>query len=216
MPLINRVLKSYKRENPRKPDNDKETKKESDEKKSARLGESLAEADDLPDPRATTRKTSVAKVVGKILYNPNRKDTNVKKGEGHSVGGRGASLEDNPRREPASTPLTPGKGSTHNQFRRGLGTENRVLQLSADSLLSIVSEMCLYYSRRGVAGSVAAARKFSHQSSRKISVACPPASTMSSATCRVSLDPATVSVSVCVCECACVCLHVYVAVTGRK
>ena len=151
------------------------------------LNKPSIEDDDSAQPKATSRKTSVAKVVGKILFNPNRKD----------VQGGAANLVK--ETEPPAPP-TASKAASSNQFRfyRGHGHDHRVLQLSADSLLSIAAEVCLFYSRRGVAGSVTTARKFSWQPHhpRKISVPapCSPLS-LGETTAKVSLDPPSVTVS---------------------
>lgn len=89
------------------------------------------------------------------------------------------------------------KAASSNQFRfiRGHGQDHRVLQLSADSLLSIVAEVCLYYSRRGEVKSVTAARKFSGQHSRKFSAVYLGPSSLTETIAKVSLDPASIAVS---------------------
>lgn len=149
------------------------------------------EEDNAPTKPPTTtttlperRKSSVAKVVSKILYNPNKKNV-------YSVEAAAANLEDDSK--------TPSSKFPSNQFRfyrGGHGSDHRVVQLSADSLLSIVSEFCLYYSQGGVAGGMAVVRRSSVQTSRRASMAfaVPPFSSVEVAASKISLDPASVTV----------------------
>lgn len=156
------------------------------------------------DRDAVARKSSVARAAVnkiKIIYNPKAKNLATAAHQQEGAGG-GASLvdEDTP---PTSHKLTHqasvaggGAGGTttggQNQFRLAR-TDHRVVRLSTNSLLSIVSEFFLYYSRKGMAGSVAAARKQS--TTRKLSVAYFAESVVEGTT-RVTFDPPSVSVSV--------------------
>ena len=148
---------------------------------------SPTEGDDSASTKATRitrRKSSVAKVVGRIIFNPNRKDVPSVEGGATNV----------VKEAEPSAPAT--KAASSNQFRfyRGYGLDQRVLQLSADSLLSITAQVCLYYSRNGMVRPLAAARKISGQHSRKISSVSPPTSPSGSFT-KISLDPPSVTVS---------------------
>ena len=197
-----RVQRTHKKEGGRRVKGDK---------KLQALGQSFLEDDaiDHAPPPATSerngsdkeagRKTSVAKaVVQKILYNPNRKNLAAAHSQSDGVGGANTNLVDQTPPTPRANRLKGGGagggasgGSGHNQLRF-TRADYRVIRLSTDSLLSIVSEFCLYYSRRGMPGSVAAARK--HSTSRKMSVAY-VAGSMTESTSRVSLDPPSVAVS---------------------
>lgn len=138
---------------------------------------------ELPKAAKANRKSSVAKVVGKILFNPNKKGVKL-------VDESVTSSQDDKSTAAATA-------TNHNQFRftRGHGPAHKVLQLSADTLLSIVSGVCLFYSSKGTVRSsaIVAARKVSSQHPRKISMACLPACS-SQAMVKVSLDPASITV----------------------
>ena len=149
---------------------------------------------------SSNRKTSVTKIVNKILYNPNRKDMRYIESDASLAGLPTATTS------PATATNKPVLGSHlsqvdhatyHNQFRlrRLENVDSRVLQLSRDSLLSIVSEFTLYFARGGMMTSILAARKMSSsQALRKLSLALPSINSPETRT-KVSLDPPSVRVS---------------------
>ena len=136
-----------------------------------------------PSTSAAHGRSSVVKIVSKILYNPKK---NV-----HFVeSGTDLAEPSNPSQADQID-----HAAYQNQFRlRRIQSSNfRVLLLSRDSLLSIVSEYCLFYSRGGVVQSVVSARKSSSQTLRRVSMMCPPANSSESVI-KMTLEPSVVLV----------------------
>lgn len=188
-----RVQRTHKKET-----TSKETEKADGERRFLRTRYSSLAEDNLtesPQKVSNQRKSSVARIVGKILYNPNKKGMHMVDST-TSVATTVASSSKSEFAPHPSQASSSSAATVHNQFRfyRGHGSDYRVLQLSINSLLSIVSEFCLFYSRKGVVCSISAARRSSYpQSSRKVSMVCPQVM-FNEAMTKVSLDSASVTV----------------------
>lgn len=155
------------------------------------------EAADLSPKKA--RKVSVAEVVTKILYNPNRKEkqkANTSRvtfanpslndeGEGLDLGE--VELEDTDQGGQAA-PSQQSRGGARVQ-----GTEQQIFQLSRSALLSIVSEVFAFYCRvpEGFPAGTSPARRVSVHLARKVSLAAEDSCTPT----KIVLDSGSVHVS---------------------
>lgn len=133
-----------------------------------RPGQSFAEDD--PPKVQNSRKSSMARVMNRILYNPNRKEVHSDRANPAAVGA--ASGEGLGGRLGVTSELGQiDRASYQNQFRlRGIqSTDHKILQMSRNTLLAVISEFSAYYSRVGSGGGGTVGRKFSSQMMRKVS-----------------------------------------------
>lgn len=164
---------------------------------------SFTEDDVLELPKVQeVRKSSMARVMNKILYNPNRKEVhsaNVNVTDGGGVSGNGRKRSGG--RLGLSSELAPvDRASYQNQFRlRGLlqNSDHKILQMSRNAILSVISAISAFYCKVGVGGTIAGGvfspRKFSVQMMRKVSV-LPTYIDAGEPTTKITLDPNSVLV----------------------
>ena len=182
----------------------KKTDKRESVVKIQKRGQSFSE-DDVTELLRTPRprKSSMARVMNKILYNPNRKEVhsgNIAEDDGaNSASGKGG---EGGRLDVGLELGQVDRATYQNQFLlRGLqNTDHKILQMSRNAILSIISECSGCYSKVGCMvgvggpGGVFSPRKFSAQMIRKVSTlrACIEAY---EPTTKLTLDPNSVLVS---------------------